>query len=256
MLPEEVIFQGFMLTIAVTSLVRAAQVPYMAAFLSPRATLRDGKTFRALFAPAGVSWRQYKAMTVSVLEWIQVTEGETLPLVLTTSTNDDDKDAGESSSSMYWVYDGRVHVEGSGSSSSSSSAPPSSYYMVERESKSHASFGGEALIGEGQLLDHVVVKKQAVVRNSGGGDKKKKAAATDITTKTDASILRVVSPDATVLRVNVPGLKQLMENDPELENAMRSLLFQSMDAKLRNASGTHWAGSNNNNVTAQPVRAA
>lgn len=190
MLPEEMLFQAFMLTIAVGSLIRAAAVPLATARSAVTPTLRDGKTFRALFAPAGVSWSQYKALSVFALDWMNVTVGDVV---------EQDEDC------VYWLFDGNVQVETPGQPS----------YSVARQKKQRATGYGETLIGERRLLDHVGAKKKAT---DGNND--------------ESSFLRVLSAEATVLRINIPGLKELMKNDSDLESAIRSLLFQSMDAKV------------------------
>ena len=100
--PEEVVFQGFMLLVACSGLFQVMLPQIWSQFLAPKPTLRDGKAYTAWGKPVGMSWDQYKALTVSVLEWKELAPGETLD-----TTADSDKNR----TTLYWLYKGEAQVQ-------------------------------------------------------------------------------------------------------------------------------------------------
>lgn len=94
MLPEEVIFQSFMLSVALYSLGQASLVPWLANTVH-NVTKRDSTVYRKLFEDAGMTWTSYKAMANYALHWMEVDANRTL--------NNDQY--------VYWLYDGHVTVQ-------------------------------------------------------------------------------------------------------------------------------------------------
>eukprot|EP00977_Amphora_coffeiformis_P030313 scaffold46144_cov199-Amphora_coffeaeformis.AAC.1 len=100
--PEEVVFQGFMLAVACTGLFQVMLPQIWSRFLAPKPTLRDGKAYAAWGKPAGMSWDQYKVLTVSALEWKELAPGETLDTAI---------DRDKNRTTLYWLYKGEARVE-------------------------------------------------------------------------------------------------------------------------------------------------
>lgn len=194
-LPEEMVFQLCMLTAAWVALVKAALLPAFAASAS-KVTVKDGRAFTALFAPAGISWTDFKALSVCALDWITVEAGETV-------TTDEFAKEDEY---IYWLYSGNVQVESEGTT----------LYNVSRFSRGASNLdGGRGLLGERRLLRRL---EQSNKKNS----------------KSDTyprTTVRATSA-ATLLRIHTPNLKLLMDNDQKFANSIRTLLFQGMEAKL------------------------
>jgi hypothetical protein len=90
--PEEVVFQGVMLTVATAAFLQSFLPILLGA--TAKTTFRDQQAQRMLQG-VGISWTQYKAMAAVALDWIEVDTYEDL---------EDDVDC------MYWLYDGYVHL--------------------------------------------------------------------------------------------------------------------------------------------------
>jgi len=100
--PEEVVFQGVMLAVACTGLFQVLLPQIWSRFLARKPTLRDGKAYAAWGRPAGMSWDQYKALTVNALEWKELAPGEKLNTV---------DDNGKTRTTLYWLYKGEAQVQ-------------------------------------------------------------------------------------------------------------------------------------------------
>lgn len=203
LLVDEIIYQAVMVTVAWVGLVKAA-MPSAFAALAKNVTLRDGKAFAALFAPAGTSWTQFKALSVCALDWITVEEGE-----LVTTDEKTNNDTTRDDDHLYWLYSGNVRVESNGTT----------LYNVNRHGTENA---GRGLLGEGRLLRRMERRK-----SSKKNAPEKSAAASHYPRTTVRA-----NSKSTLLRIHMPNLKILMDNDQTLADSIRTLLFQGMEAKL------------------------
>lgn len=131
MLPEELVFQVFMLSLSWIGLVKTA-APMAIAALASNIDTRDGKTFSRLFQPAGTTWSQYKAMSVVALDWVEARPHELI-------TTDETKTDGY----IYWLYKGDAEVHSKGSF----------LYNVERKVNTKLEDVGLGLFGESRLLE-------------------------------------------------------------------------------------------------------
>jgi hypothetical protein len=202
MFPEEIIFQMFMLAVAVIGLGKAAVLPIFAA-LHTNVQIRDGKTYDALFASVGVSWTQFKAISMFAMDWVDLREGET---ITSFDGEDEHQDNDDHRDYMYWLYSGSIAVEHSSNIS----------YEVQRASgpkRSHEC--GRAVIGENRLLSHL---------------RKKHIPQAASESSSSSFTIRANAP-STVLRINAAKLQILMENDSHLAESIRIWLYQSMEAK-------------------------
>jgi CRP-like cAMP-binding protein len=193
-LPEEFAFQLFMLAMGAVGLAKAAMLPTFAATAS-KVTLRDGKAYLSLFAPAGMSWTQYKALSVVALDWVTLKEGE---------------HASDDGSSMYWLFSGHVNV------STSSGAV---LHVSRVHKQTHAA--GCALLGERRFMRRLETRTAASLT----------ASSPSPSTMT----IQAMSNSTTMLRIDTVALLMFMESDPKLADTIRTLLFQSMEAKLDSA---------------------
>jgi len=198
--PEEIAFQGFMLTAAWVGLFKAA-LPMALSTLASNITLQDGKAFSLLFEPAGMTWSQFKALSVFALDWVTVDAGKTI-------TSDEDSAEDDY---IYWLYSGQVSVESKGKE----------IYSVSREGGNLKNEAAVGLLGESRLLRRMDEKKK----------KKRKSSKSDAK-EYPRSTVKAGSGGATLLRIHTSNLSQLMESDQELDQVMRTLLFQGMQDKL------------------------
>ena len=119
--PEEMVFQTAMLCLASIGLCKSALPLLLAAGSS--VSLRQGKVYRNLFQPTGMSWHQFKAMDVLCMDWVSVDAGEIL----------------DATKHVYWLYSGNVVV---------SEEEQRHYNVTAVAGKSSA----EAVFGEVQLI--------------------------------------------------------------------------------------------------------
>ena len=197
--PEEIVFQVLMLCVAWAGLVKAAMPMALSTFAS-NITLQDGKAFSLLFEPAGMTWSQFKALSVFALDWVTVGAGETI-------TSDEESAEDDY---IYWLYSGEVSVESKGKE----------VYKVTREGGNLKKEAAMGLLGESRLLRHMDEKKKK--------KRKQKSEAKEY----PRSTVKAGPGGATVLRIHTSNLSQLMESDQELDQVMRTLLFQGMQDKL------------------------
>ena len=120
--PEEMVFQMAMLCVASIGFCKSALPVLLAAGSS--VSLRQGKVYRNLFRPTGMSWHQFKAMDVLCMDWVTVDAGETL----------------DATKHVYWLYSGNVVV---------SDHERMHYSVTAVAGKSSA----EAVFGEVQLMN-------------------------------------------------------------------------------------------------------
>jgi hypothetical protein len=216
MLPEELVFQVFMLGIAWMAVVKST----MRAVLSAVAcdiTLRDGKAFSLLFGPAGMTWSQFKALSLTALDWVTVKPGE----IITS-----DEDTNEHGHYVYWLYMGQTVIQSQGKvldNVTRVGGPPSSTQDA-----------GRGFIGEMRLFRSMQAKKTG--RNSKRKTKKIKDCNINKNKETTKSYpcttVKAGDAGATLLRIHTSNLIMAMDRDVELADAVRSLVFQCMHDKL------------------------
>lgn len=218
MLPEELVFQVFMLGIAWTALVQSA-MPVILSSMANNITVKDGKAFSVLFEPAGMTWPQYKALSVTALDWVTVPAGQMITsqegLAVSEDATQDDY--------VYWLYQGNALVSSEGI-----------VLQNVTRNKNGPVNAGTGWLGETRLLSTIQEKD----RRRNGKSKSSKAASTTPNkhNKESASKKRTTftagEQGATLLRIHTSNLTKLMEHNVELAQAVRSLLFQGMQDKL------------------------
>jgi hypothetical protein len=215
MLPEELVFQVFMLCIAVTALVRSA-MPIILSSLASNISVRDGKAFSVLFGPSGMTWPQYKALSVTALDWVTVEPG----CIITS-----DEDSGAEDDYIYWLYSGQAILQSQGKV----------FHNVTRTGGPALKHGdvGVGLMGETRLLRRMHEKERRSFFTKKPAETGSASASSSTTTKQHPrSTAKAGESGATLLRIHTSNLSMLMDNDLELAQAVRSLLFQGMQDKL------------------------
>jgi hypothetical protein len=217
--PEELVFQSVMLTLACLGLIKSALIP-MAASIYNTTSSKDGRAYTSIFLPAGTSWLQYKALCVcGALEWVTMQNGDTVTTTTSTSTNT----ASSTSSSnhdhdeyIYWLYAGNVSVE--------DEIGDLQYVVTSGKKGSTALHRG--LFGEQRLLQRFGkhIKPPPQQRNKQPNDV--------VPSKSISHRVIVTSDTVTLLRINTQRLQMVMDLDPSLAESMRTMVFQGMEAKL------------------------
>lgn len=95
MVPEEWMFQMFMLSMTTAGLVQAA-LP-VALSMTQGWTFRDGRAYNVVFGPAGMTQQQFQALKAIAFEWKTVGAGQ----VISNYSEDE---------AMYWLYQGQALV--------------------------------------------------------------------------------------------------------------------------------------------------
>jgi hypothetical protein len=228
--PEEMVFQSVMLGVAWFGLVKSLTPMLFAAVASPTITIRDGKAYSVLFQPAGLTWNQFKALSVCALDWITVSPGN----IITTDEKDDvqslTNEQDKEDEYIYWLYSGNVEVQSKGQT----------VCEVAVQSKDISSLkqnAGRGLLGEVRLL-------RRMDRGTTSRNKKVKFSLTkeDKVLVDDENTTRLSYPrttikaggsiGATLLRIHTPSLKMLMDTDPHFADSIRTMLLHGMQAKL------------------------
>jgi hypothetical protein len=224
MCPEELVYQFFMLSLAWMALVKSA-MPVVLSVMASNITLRDGKAFSLLFGPAGMTWPQYKALSVTALDWVKVEPGEIV-------TSDELSSPDSVDEYIYWLYAGETVVESQGKI----------LHNVKRAVRGSITSlkedAGRGLLGEMRLLRHMQAKERGgpFSKRKAKNHNKDKEQHEDTTSTTTKSYPRTTvkagDTGATLLRIHTSNLVMLMDHDVELAHAVRSLLFQGMHDKL------------------------
>jgi hypothetical protein len=221
MLPEELVFQFFMLGLAWMALVKSA-MPVVLSVMASNITLRDGKAFSLLFGPAGMTWPQYKALSVTALDWVKVEPGETVTSDELSSPDDVDE-------YIYWLYAGETVVESQGKV----------LHNVKRAvggtTTSLKEDAGRGLLGEMRLLRHMQAKDRGgpfSKRKAKNHNKDKEHEDTTSTKSYPRTTVKAGDAGATLLRIHTSNLVMLMDHDVDLAHSVRSLLFRGMHDKL------------------------
>jgi hypothetical protein len=233
-----VVFQFFMLGLAWMALVKSA-MPVILSIIASNITLRDGKAFSLLFGPAGMTWAQYKTLSVTALDWVTVEPGE-----IVTSDELSSLDAGNEENRIdkyiYWLYAGETVVESQGKNLHNVTR------LVGRPTTSLKRDAGRGLLGEMRLLRHMQAKDLQVKERGRLGKRKAKnnnrdrdiiikdkdREVTTITKSYRSTTVKAGEAGATLLRIHTSNLVMLMDQDVDLAHSVRSLLFHGMHAKL------------------------
>jgi hypothetical protein len=238
MLPEELVFQVGMLGIAWVALVKSA-MPVVLSVVASNITLRDGKAFTLLFGPAGMTWPQYKALSVTALDWVTIEPGK----IITSDEQDTQNGHGtqnaiDNDNYIYWLYAGQTVIESQGKvlHNVTRVGGPASASMKKQ--------AGRGLLGEMRLLRSMQAKERGSSRGGGGKQRKNKNNSNnnssnnnkdykDETTKSyPRTTVKAGDAGATLLRIHTSNLIMFMDHDVDLAHAVRSLLFQGMHDKL------------------------
>ena len=215
---DELVFQLFMLGVSMMALVQAVLPAAFAVTSLSKISLHDGKAFAHLFEPAGTTWTQFKALlSMQALEWItlDVTENND------TVTEDDS----QNDEHIYWLFSGAVQVTESLVPSNVDDAPSArqTYHLTATRRGRATEDAGRRLVGERRLLQSL-----------GTSTNSKKTTSTAAKPKTKLT-LQATAPNTKLLRIHTGSLRLLMNHDQHLADAIRTLLFASMEAKLNHA---------------------
>ena len=215
---DELVFQLFMLGVSMMALVQAVLPAAFAVTSLSKISLHDGKAFAHLFEPAGTTWTQFKALlSMQALEWItlDVTENND------TVTEDDS----QNDEHIYWLFSGAVQVTESLVPSNVDDAPSArqTYHLTATRRGRATEDAGRRLVGERRLLQSL-----------GTSINSKKTTSTAANPKTKLT-LQATAPNTKLLRIHTGSLRLLMNHDQHLADAIRTLLFASMEAKLNHA---------------------
>jgi hypothetical protein len=235
--PEEMVFQCFMLGLAWMALVKSA-MPVILSVMAGNITLRDGKAFSLLFGPAGMTWPQYKALSVTALDWVKVESGEIITSDELSSPEPQDAIDNDNriDEYIYWLYAGQTIIESQGKILHNVTR------VVGGSTISLKQDAGRGLLGEIRLLRHMQAKErggrfgkrkaknQKEDRDTYNKDKDHEETST--TKSYPRTTVKAGDAGATLLRIHTSNLVMLMDQDVELAHAVRSILFQGMHDKL------------------------
>ena len=202
--PEEVVFQGFMLAVALIGLLQVMLPQIWSQFLAPKPTLRDGKAYTAWGKPAGMSWDQYKALTVSALEWKELRPGEKIQVNATPdllSRNDKNQ---QNQTTLFWLYKGDVKVQRAGHKKS---------HVIRRNTHRLRQVDGV------QHVDLASLQSAATLPNP-------ESRSTTITAGEHG---------ATLLTCRMDRLSPLLRHDASLKDVWKVILWQGMQDQLADA---------------------
>jgi hypothetical protein len=241
--PEELVFQCLMLCIAWFGLVQSLIPVALSTFAyninasnilssstdsrSKAQRLRYAKAYTLFFKSTGLSWNHFKAMSACAFEWITVAPGN----VISTDENNATSQNGESEEDehVYWLYNGTVKIQSQGKSLQDLQ------HSCRQGSSNSMDDAGCFMLFENRLLNKIVEKDSTSTINKKRG---KEMTAGDVSKDKKSSnnkgmtLLASGSSDSLLLRINTSKLLMLMETDPQLSNSIRTLLLNSMQAKL------------------------
>jgi hypothetical protein len=266
MLPEELLFQVFMLSVAWIGLVKST-LPLALSNLafglqnkngkSKTGTgvtpfIRDGKAYVELFRPTGVTWKQFKALSVYALDWVDVPEGS----VITSNEkhhqeqqqqagnqaagNDDDKDDDDY---VYWLYRGKAVVHSMGKTVhdiARCNNNKSSSSVDGKDEEDTCVSAAMALLGELNWITQQQRNKASTTTSSNSNSDTSNANNNNNNNKNSPGTGTTVTAGpggATLLRIHKTPLLKLMEDDVELAHSIRDLMFQGLQDKLTAAQG-------------------
>ena len=194
--PEEVMFQSFMLVAALAGLVQGIMPQLLGQFLAPAPTFRDGKAYKAWGQPAGMTWDQYKALTVNVLEWKELSPGQSLHVTLPQN------ESNVNTTTLYWLYKGEVAIERNGNKKKA--------HSISRNGNGHL-----RQVDGAQYVDLASFQSTA-----------SETSPTDITAG---------SQGATLLVCHMDRLAPLLRHDSTLKDVWKVILWQGLQDQLADA---------------------
>lgn len=213
-LPDELVIQVGLLGFALYQVTRTAGPKIQAWLAPPLLTGADRYAYRTLFRPAGVTWYQYKQLSVNSMDWITVEPGHVI-VDESEGASTGDSDSGNSSDNdaVYWLHQGDVQMVNTSNGD----------LMHKISSNQPKEVAGLGLLGEmklARLVDH----------SSSTSPKRKKNASKNIN---NHAIKAVAGPSgATLLRMNTTKLGRLLRHDQELSSSVSRLAFKGMQDKL------------------------
>lgn len=226
MLPDELMFQSLMLTFSWISFVQAVLPRFLASTsLTSPLQLRDGKAYKALFAPTGMTWEQFKTVSACATDWIVMEPHQDIATGNSTneaSTNGEtkitDANKGGDVDYVYWLYSGDMVVQNNHGRDLYTVSSAGGGQRIKQDA-------ARGLFGEAGLLR----------RLDGTGVGPITAANTapaDMASTIPTMKARTGPSGATMLRLHTNNLRRLVSHDEDLAKALRMLLFQGLTAKL------------------------
>ena len=193
--PEEVVFQGFMLAVACTGLFQVLLPQIWGRFLAPKPTFRDGKAYATWGKPAGMSWDQYKALTVSALEWKELAPGETLDTTIGSDKN---------RTTLFWLYKGEARVK-------RGSLPKAKPQVIRRTSGRLRQLDGAQNVDLASFQTYTPDEREKPTTITAG------------------------SQGATLLTCHADRLQNVMRHDTSMKEVWRVILWQGLQDQLADA---------------------
>jgi hypothetical protein len=208
-LPEEFVWQSLMLTLACASFHKTMFPRFLASF-APM-SIKDKRTYQVLFADVGVSWNQYKTLSATSFDWLEVE-----PLQYVDNATSD----GEY---FYWLYRGDAEAWSNG------------IRIQEAKRETNAprlSDSGAGMIGEFNFLGSLHSRRKKHKKSFKKILSKYGSSKEDVSKAISNTIIRAGPSGATLLRIHTSSLLSLMENDDQLDDAVHCLLNAGLQEKL------------------------
>jgi len=200
MLPEEFAYQIGMLAVSITALTKSVISIINANTME--LSIRDHNCFETFFHSAGVTWMQYKMLMASAIEWEELTSGSIITSEETVTGIQ--QNYGTNQPSLYLLYEGELEISCKGK-----------VLQTITPKTGH-------LIGD---IDFAFSNSSKKIR--------RKPSNTATSVVHPRTTTRVSSKNASILRIDILKLKQLMMQDSFLDQAMQSMIFISMQARIQ-----------------------
>lgn len=97
-MPDELAFQVGFLAVSCHALWNTVMPKIKAAQASKYLTPADRKAYQSLFKPAGLSWEQYREVSLNSMEWVTLEPGQEMINI-------------KEDNSAFWLYQGEVSLE-------------------------------------------------------------------------------------------------------------------------------------------------
>ena len=215
-LPDELGIQLGLLGFAVYQVMNTAGPKIQAQWAPRLLTAADRQAYRMLFRPAGISWHQYRQLSVSAMDWVTVEPGHVIVDESSTNNNSNSQEA------VYWLHQGDVEMFNTSDNA----------FLHQISSDHPKEVAGLGLLGEMKLANLLDRPRRTTVtengENSSSSSKKNKKSHQKST-----AMKAVAGPEgATLLRMNTTKLARLLRHDQELSSSMNRLAFKGMQDKL------------------------
>lgn len=204
---DDLIFQIPLFLLACRALTDAA-IPWIRSHLNDQRrsypSPRDGRAYKSLFQPTGISWRRFLLLRHDVLDWTNMSPGSVI--------------AGETSHYMYWLYRGEIEIHSN----------LELVHSIQRHTNNPGP-AGIGLIGEELLMDTLDLSysESRGLYDSGSSSSNSSSSKTR-----PAVTVKVGEEGALLLRIDVSKVAQLVQHDEDLEHSMRLLVLQGMREKI------------------------